>query len=126
MAFDTAISGSAGIYVYRSTARDDRPQEHYTPRVIPRHDGAFKPLGLPLIFWQMAEVSRFKATTVCRGGAPAGPLQGRGLEQQGLLGADIPNPDNIRTVYIERDNIVRVHHLVANPHKEFRFHYEPV
>ena len=52
MAFDSAISGSAGVYVYRGSAPADRPQDHYTPRVIPRHDGAFIPLELPLIVLQ--------------------------------------------------------------------------
>lgn len=36
------------------------------------------------------------------------------------------DPDNIRTVYIEGDNVVRVHHLVANPHKKFRVHHSPL
>jgi hypothetical protein len=52
MAFDSAISGSAEVYVYRGSAPADRPQDHYTPRVIPRHDGAFITLELPLIVWQ--------------------------------------------------------------------------
>ena len=52
MAFDGGISGSSGVYVYRGSVPADRPQDHYTPRVIPRHDGALIPLELPLIVWQ--------------------------------------------------------------------------
>jgi starch phosphorylase len=52
MNLDHAVSGSQRVYVYGGTAPADRPPDHYTPRIIPRHADAFIPLELPLIAWQ--------------------------------------------------------------------------
>ncbi len=45
------LAGAQAGYLYEATVDDDRPPEHYTPRVLPDHPLAQVPLELPLIAW---------------------------------------------------------------------------
>src|SRR5216683_413918 len=47
----------------------------------------------------------------------------RRLEHQRCFGPNIPDLDNVRTVYLKRNNIVGVHKLIADSYKEFGFQY---
>ena len=46
-----AITGMVNAYLYRCTAPDSRPVEHYTPRIIPFHPCASIPLEISSILW---------------------------------------------------------------------------
>jgi glycogen phosphorylase len=41
-----------GGLLYAAAAPASRPADHYTPRVIPRHEAAFIPAENRLIAWQ--------------------------------------------------------------------------
>ncbi|HEX7081471.1 MAG TPA: alpha-glucan family phosphorylase [Gammaproteobacteria bacterium] len=45
------LFGSAGGFVYEGSAPADRPAEDYTPRIVPRHEGAAVPLEAAQILW---------------------------------------------------------------------------
>jgi starch phosphorylase len=45
------LFGSAGGFVYEGSAPADRPAADYTPRIVPRHEGAAVPLEAPQILW---------------------------------------------------------------------------
>lgn len=45
------VAGAFGGWIYEATITKDRPADHYTPRVIPRHGNAFVPLEAPEIVW---------------------------------------------------------------------------
>jgi glycogen phosphorylase len=47
---DTPLIGARG-FVYRAEVPDDRPADHFTPRVIPSRSGVAVPLEMPLIAW---------------------------------------------------------------------------
>ena len=51
MARGETLAGSVNGHVYRARVPADRPATHYTPRVIPRFDGAAIPLESPFIVW---------------------------------------------------------------------------
>jgi starch phosphorylase len=44
-------AGPADSYLYRARVPIRRPQEHYTPRIIPHFDGAAVPLDAGHILW---------------------------------------------------------------------------
>lgn len=46
------IPGSIRGYIYQGSARADRPEGDYTPRVVPFHPKARVPIENPLILWQ--------------------------------------------------------------------------
>jgi starch phosphorylase len=46
------LSESPAIYEYTGVAPANRPADHYTPRVVPRHSALSFPLEAPLIAWQ--------------------------------------------------------------------------
>ena len=45
------LFGSAGGHVYVGSVPADRPAAHYTPRIVPRHEGAAVPLEAAQILW---------------------------------------------------------------------------
>jgi starch phosphorylase len=47
-----AVPGATNGFVFTAQVGNDRPNDAYTPRVVPFHDGVRVPLELPLIAWQ--------------------------------------------------------------------------
>jgi starch phosphorylase len=45
------LFGSAGGFVYEGSVPAERPAADYTPRIVPRHEGAAVPLEAPQILW---------------------------------------------------------------------------
>jgi starch phosphorylase len=45
------LVGSTGGFVYEASVPDVRPAADYTPRIVPRHEGATVPLEAPQILW---------------------------------------------------------------------------
>jgi starch phosphorylase len=45
------LAGSTGGFVYEGSVPDERPAADYTPRIVPRHEGASVPLEAPQILW---------------------------------------------------------------------------
>ncbi|HEU4619100.1 MAG TPA: alpha-glucan family phosphorylase [Gammaproteobacteria bacterium] len=45
------LVGSNGGYVYEGSVPAVRPAAHYTPRIVPKHEGAVVPLEAPQILW---------------------------------------------------------------------------
>jgi starch phosphorylase len=45
------LFGSTGGFVYEGAAPAERPAADYTPRIVPRHEGAAVPLEAPQILW---------------------------------------------------------------------------
>jgi starch phosphorylase len=48
------IAGAEAAFVYSASVPTSRPVADYTPRLIPRHAGAFVPLEAPFILWHEA------------------------------------------------------------------------
>lgn len=46
-----AIAGAVNGWIYQTSVGTDRPVDHYTPRVIPRHAEALVPVEAPEILW---------------------------------------------------------------------------
>ena len=46
------LTGPSGGHVYRAAVDASRPQQDYTPRMVPRHDGVRVPLEDARILWQ--------------------------------------------------------------------------
>ena len=47
-------AGSTSAFSYSASVPKSRPVAHYTPRLVPRHVGAFVPLEAPFILWHNA------------------------------------------------------------------------
>jgi glycogen phosphorylase len=47
-------SGAASAFTYSASVPTSRPAADYTPRLVPRHEGAFVPLEAPFILWHEA------------------------------------------------------------------------
>ncbi len=48
------LAGADNDFVYSASASTSRPAAAYTPRLVPRHAGAFVPLEAPFILWHEA------------------------------------------------------------------------
>jgi starch phosphorylase len=51
MAADGAIPGSVNGYIYRAVLDEERPAEHFTPRIVPAHPEAMVPMECGLVAW---------------------------------------------------------------------------
>lgn len=51
LAVQCVIPGARNGWVYSGEVSAKRPAGHYTPRIVPRHEGANVPLECPLICW---------------------------------------------------------------------------
>ena len=47
-------AGAASAFTYSASVPTSRPVADYTPRLVPRHAGAFVPLEAPFILWHEA------------------------------------------------------------------------
>jgi starch phosphorylase len=47
-----SLAGTTGGFVFAGSVPAERPAEHYTPRIVPRHPGASLPLEEAHILWQ--------------------------------------------------------------------------
>ena len=45
------MAGAASAFTYSASLPTSRPVADYTPRLVPRHEGAFVPLEAPFILW---------------------------------------------------------------------------
>jgi starch phosphorylase len=54
MTRDERVAGGAGAFTYSASVSTSRPVADYTPRLVPRHTGAFVPLEAPFILWHEA------------------------------------------------------------------------
>ncbi|MGA2352322.1 MAG: alpha-glucan family phosphorylase [Terracidiphilus sp.] len=45
------LAGAASAFTYSASVPTSRPVSDYTPRLVPRHEGAFVPLEAPFILW---------------------------------------------------------------------------
>ena len=48
------LAGAASTFSYSASVPTNRPAADYTPRLVPRHEGAFVPLEAPFILWHEA------------------------------------------------------------------------
>jgi len=48
------LAGAASAFTYSASVSTSRPVGDYTPRLVPRHVGAFVPLEAPFILWHQA------------------------------------------------------------------------
>jgi starch phosphorylase len=48
------MAGAASAFTYSASLPTSRPVADYTPRLVPRHEGAFVPLEAPFILWHEA------------------------------------------------------------------------
>jgi starch phosphorylase len=48
------LGGSTSAFSYSASIPTSRPVADYTPRLVPRHEGAFVPLEAPFILWHEA------------------------------------------------------------------------
>ena len=48
------LAGAASTFTYSASVPTRRPVADYTPRLVPRHEGAFVPLEAPFILWHEA------------------------------------------------------------------------
>ena len=48
------LAGAASTFTYSASVPTSRPVADYTPRLVPRHEGAFVPLEAPFILWHEA------------------------------------------------------------------------
>jgi starch phosphorylase len=48
------LAGAASAFTYSASFPTSRPVADYTPRLVPRHEGAFVPLEAPFILWHDA------------------------------------------------------------------------
>jgi len=51
MTRDEPLPGAASTSTYSASITTSRPVTDYTPRLVPRHEGAFVPLETPFILW---------------------------------------------------------------------------
>jgi starch phosphorylase len=51
---DEPLAGATNAFTYSASVSTGRPVADYTPRLIPRHAGAFVPLEAPFILWHSA------------------------------------------------------------------------
>jgi starch phosphorylase len=52
------LAGAASTFTYSASVPTSRPAADYTPRLVPRHEGAFVPLEAPFILWHEAPTWR--------------------------------------------------------------------
>jgi len=58
MTREELLAGRASAITYSASVPASRPVADYTPRLVPRHEGAFVPLEAPFILWHEAPTWR--------------------------------------------------------------------
>jgi starch phosphorylase len=54
MTRDNHPAGATGAFTYSASIPASRPVADFTPRLVPRHTGAFVPLEAPFVLWHEA------------------------------------------------------------------------